>query len=106
MTRTTLHLLGFSAAALCLLPVTALADETLSYSDILDRMVGMQRLATSPVDGENSGCFSSRDRKSQYNEDTGRYEQWRANHDADGYLDDKGTMLRLDLRAGFVRPSS
>jgi len=82
--------------SILLTALTASAGESLTYSDLCDRMVDMQRLATPPVAGEKSGCFSSRDRKSRYDEGTGRYVEWPANHDQKGYVDDKGTMLKLD----------
>lgn len=43
-----------------------------------------------PAVGETSGCFSSYDRRSRYNEATGLYEDWGANSDGDGYIRREG----------------
>ena len=59
----------------------------LSYGDLVGRLYDMKALAVPPVPGEQSGCFSSRDRSSRYDESQGRYVDWHTNQDASGYLD-------------------
>ena len=55
-----------------------------TYDDLLDRLPDLKALAVPPAVGETSGCFSSYDRRSRYNEATGLYEDWGANSDGDG----------------------
>ncbi|WP_462319512.1 glycoside hydrolase family 172 protein [Marinilabilia sp.] len=53
----------------------------LSYSEVVERMVDLKRLAQLPEKGEESGMFSSYDRKSKYNDLSGTYHNWSANDD-------------------------
>ncbi|WP_143543753.1 glycoside hydrolase family 172 protein [Rhodopirellula sp. MGV] len=69
---------------------------TLSYADVVARMYDLKGLANPPLPGEVSGNFSSRDRASRFNPVTERYENWHANNDADGALDDDGTFFDLE----------
>ncbi len=83
---------------LCILPgfgTTAGADE-LTYADLVERLYDMRVLATSPVPGEKSGCFSSQDRAARYDEDLGKYVNWHANGDGGGFMDREGTMMEMD----------
>jgi hypothetical protein len=61
-----------------------------SYRDLIDRLTNLERLAEPPAAGERSGCFSSYDRRSRYNEETGQYEAWDANNDGSGYIRQEG----------------
>ena len=61
-----------------------------TYDDLLDRLTDLKALAVPPAVGETSGCFSSYDRRSRYNEATGLYEDWGANSDGDGYIRREG----------------
>lgn len=56
-------------------------NEELSYSEVVERMVDLKRLAQLPEKGEESGMFSSYDRKSKYNNLSGTYHNWSANDD-------------------------
>lgn len=67
----------------------------MTYPEIVRQLHDMKRLALPPRKGEKSGCFSSTDRSSQYDEKTGIYVNWHANRDGDGIMDDDGTMLEL-----------
>ncbi|MEM7232015.1 MAG: DUF2961 domain-containing protein, partial [Planctomycetota bacterium] len=64
--------------------------ETLSYSDIAKRLYDLRALAVAPITGEQSGSFSSFDRKSRYDPETKRYVQWQANQDGSGSLRREG----------------
>ncbi len=72
-------------AGLMLLPVGA-AGETLSYADLVHRLVDLERLALLPAEGEVCRQASSYDRASVYDESTGRYVNWSANNDGDGFI--------------------
>jgi hypothetical protein len=65
----------------------------LSYHDLIDRLTNLERLAEPPTAGERSGCFSSTDRRSRYNEETGQYEAWAANDDGAGYIRQEGDSI-------------
>ncbi|NLO85068.1 MAG: DUF2961 domain-containing protein [Clostridiales bacterium] len=57
-----------------------------TYVDLLERLVCLKDLAIPPEEGEQSGCFSSYDRRSQYQPESRKYIDWGANNDGDGYL--------------------
>jgi len=58
--------------------------ETLTYPDLVHRMMDLERLATLPAPGEQAGQFSSYDRKSVYAD--GHYVEWDANGDGIGII--------------------
>ena len=64
----------------------ALAQEKLSYPDLIERLYDFEYLATPPHLGERSGNFSSYDRKSKYNPELDTYENWNANRDGTGFI--------------------
>jgi|GEM_PF-3435385 len=68
----------------------------LSYSDLVARMYDMKYLASQPIPGEQSGCFSSWDRGARYDEAAGKYVNWHANGDGGGFMDRDGTMMKMD----------
>ena len=49
------------------------AGETLTYADLVGRMTDLSRLAVLPEPGEKCGQCSSYDRRSKYDETTGKY---------------------------------
>lgn len=57
----------------------------MTYEQLLSRLTDLQRLAT-PAHGERTGCCSRYDRRSRYDEETGRYVDWDANDDGKGYI--------------------
>jgi len=59
------------------------AGDEYSYVDLVNMLVDMQRIATLPTSGEECKQWSSYDRKSKYDESTGKYIDWEAN--GDGY---------------------
>ena len=67
--------------------------KTLTYIDLVNRLVDLKMLSLPPQAGEQSGCFSSYDRSSRYNEKTGRYENWDANRDGDGHIRKEGESI-------------
>jgi hypothetical protein len=84
------------ALALCLSATTLFADN-LTYPDLVERLYDLKRLATPPTEGVTSGSFTSRDLAATYNEETGKYENWWANSDGNGFVNpDDGTMMELE----------
>ncbi len=69
---------------------TAVAQETLSYADLVGRMVDLERLAVLPPDGETCKQWSSWDRASQYDEASGKYVNWGANGDGSHFIRTEG----------------
>ncbi len=66
------------------------AQDTLSYTDLIDRLYDMEYLASPPKIGEESGSFSSYDRRSHYDPKTDVYKQWAANGDGSGFIRKEG----------------
>jgi hypothetical protein len=61
--------------------VAASAQETLSYVDLVNRMLDLEHVAVLPAPGETCKQCSSYDRKSTYDAASGKYVNWRANGD-------------------------
>ena len=71
----------------------------LSYKDLFTRLSDMEALSAPPLPGERSGCVSSYDRASKYDETANRYVDWDANDDGGGFereLSD-GSVVALEL---------
>ena len=66
---------------------------SLLYPDLVHRLYDLTQLAEPPLEGERSGCFSSYDRSSGYNAETGQYENWNANADGSGYVRKEGDHI-------------
>jgi hypothetical protein len=62
-----------------LVTVSANAAERLSYGDLVNRMIDLERLATLPAPGETSVIWGSGDRASKFDEAAGKYVFWPAN---------------------------
>lgn len=62
------------------------AAEELSYSDLVYRLVDLERLAQPPLPGESCRQWSSYDRASTYDAETDRYLNWSANGDGTGLI--------------------
>ena len=58
-----------------------LAGEELTYKDLVDRMIDLERLALLPEPDEHCGLISCYDPTSKYDEETGQYVDWDANED-------------------------
>jgi hypothetical protein len=56
----------------------ATAQESLTYVDLVKRMIDLEHLAVLPQPGETCKQWSSYDRASRYDEATGKYVDWGA----------------------------
>ncbi len=92
MFRTVTLLLPFLIAVACL-PSAAPAAETLTYVDLVGRMVDMEQLAVLPAPGETCRQWSSYDRASRYDEQTGKYVAWDANGDGGQFIRTEGEQV-------------
>lgn len=72
----------------------------LSYTDLVHRLVDLERLAIPPDEREQGGCFSSYDRRSRYNTSTQAYEAWDANDDGSGFIRSEGDCIVAFEHAG------
>ena len=82
-----------SAIAACgLLCRLAAAEERLSYADLIRELNNLERLATLPAPGNTCAQWSSYDRASKYDEETGKYVAWDANGDGGGIIRREGNQ--------------
>jgi hypothetical protein len=70
--------------------VVATAQKELTYPDLVRRLYDMEYVATPPRSGEQSGNFSSYDRRSVYHPGKGTYMNWDANRDGSGFIRKEG----------------
>ncbi|MCH7228133.1 DUF2961 domain-containing protein [Haloferula sp. A504] len=87
-------------AGFLLLPflLPAHAEKAITYADLVSRLTDLERLATPIVEGEKTAASTSHDRRSRYNEQTGRYENWGANSDGGGCIRREGdAQVMVDL---------
>lgn len=80
------------AVVFTLAAVTASAQD-LTYLDLIHRLTDLEQVAVLPAPGEKMSQWSSYDRKSSYNEATGKYVAWDANGDGDGIIRKEGGKL-------------
>jgi len=80
--------LGLGFAAGIRLDATA---EELTFADLADRMIDLERLAVLPAEGETNAMWSSYDRAAKYDAENGKYVQWQANGDGNGLIRMEGT---------------
>ncbi|MHC4570048.1 MAG: hypothetical protein ACYTE3_30360, partial [Planctomycetota bacterium] len=71
----------------------AAAAETLTYVDLVNRLTDLEHLATLPPPGEKCQQWSSYDRRSKYDELSGKYINWAANGDGTGIIRKDGDDL-------------
>ena len=71
----------------------AAAAETLGYVDLVNRLTDLEHLATLPAPGEKCVQWSSYDRRSKYDEASGKYIDWAANGDGTGIIRKEGDDL-------------
>ncbi len=76
------------------------AAQTLTYSDLVRRLTDLEQLAVLPVPGERCAQWSSYDRRSRFDESSGRYVDWDANGDGDGYIRKEGNQFVLAEMTG------
>lgn len=83
MNRTNMFFNPFKFCIFLLLSIMLFGcgKKSLKYTDIVNRMTDMERLALLPEIGETSGMFSSYDRKSEFDETTNQFINWSANND-------------------------
>ena len=62
------------------------AEQELSYVDLVKRLTDLEYLATIPAPGDQCAQWSSYDRQSRYDADSGKYVGWDANGDGDGII--------------------
>ena len=85
--------------------VTDSGPRTFTYEDLVGRLTDLEHLAELPVAGETSAEWTSRDRASRYNSDTGQYSNWGANNDGEGIIriqPDSGAVLAEMTGPGCV----
>ncbi len=87
MTRITLF------AVLVGLVAAPAAAEDLSYADLARRLTDLERLAVLPPRGDTCAQWSSYDRRSRYDADTGTYVAWAANGDGTGCIRKEGDRI-------------
>lgn len=86
---------------LSLLPMAAnAAERELGYGDLVKRLTDMEYLATIPDAGETCAQWSSWDRKSKHDEATGKYVQWDANGDGQGFIRREGDQIVMAEMTG------
>jgi len=83
----------FLVSVLVLCGGLAVSAETLSYTELVRRLTDFQYLATLPAAGEQCAQWSSYDRASRYDSATGKYVNWDANGDGDGYIRKEGNQI-------------
>jgi ABC-type sugar transport system substrate-binding protein len=69
------------------------AGKTYTYSDLVNKMIDLEALATPPVDGESLNQWTSYDRASRYDAETGTYIAWNANRDNAGHIRMEGKKM-------------
>jgi len=89
------RLMTLFAVAALVANIQAADPKNLRYEDIVSRLYDMKYLATKPQLGEKSGMFSSYDRTSKYNEQTGLYENWFSNNDDGSTISPDGVIVDL-----------
>jgi len=81
---------GWAAVVGALLLGPAPAAEKLTYVDLIQRLTDLERLAVRPSPGERCAQWSSYDRASRYDPQTGKYLDWEANGDGGGVIREEG----------------
>ncbi len=71
-------------------PAQASTAERLTYIDLIDRLTDLEQLATLPAPGEKCQQWSSYDRRSKYDQASGKYVGWFANGDGNGIIRKEG----------------
>jgi len=94
MKRTTAVLIASLAVILCqAVGLAVRGQETLTYEDLVHRLTDLERLAQLPAAGETCAQWSSWDRRSRYDEATGRYIDWAANNDGPNFIRREGDYV-------------
>ncbi|MBW2647227.1 MAG: DUF2961 domain-containing protein [Deltaproteobacteria bacterium] len=85
--------IGFFVVAFCVTCNGGTGRKVFKYADVVKRLCTFDHLAEFPVEGERCGNITSFNRDSKYNARSGRYENWHANQDGDGYLRKEGSDI-------------
>ena len=91
--RSCIHWKCLVLASFVVAAATARAEEKYTYPDLVRRLTDLERLAVLPVPGETCQQWSSYDRKSRYDEATGKYVDWAANQDGNGIIRQEGEQI-------------
>lgn len=75
------------------LVTAATAGQKLTYVDLVNKLIDLEALSVLPVAGERCAQWSSYDRASIYNHQTGKYENWEANGDGGGIIREEDGKL-------------
>ncbi|MHC4602404.1 MAG: glycoside hydrolase family 172 protein, partial [Planctomycetota bacterium] len=89
MTVIGLMVWGFYGIVL-LVPAQTRPAERLTYIDLIHRLTDLEQLATLPAPGEKCQQWSSYDRRSKYDQASGKYIGWFANGDGNGIIRKEG----------------
>jgi hypothetical protein len=74
-------------------PAQAASGERLTYIGLINRLTDLEHLAVLPAAGEECAQWSSYDRRSKYDEASGKYVDWAANGDGNGIIRKEGDKL-------------
>ncbi len=73
--------------------LVGVSAETFTYIDLIKRLTDLEALSLVPPAGERGAQWSSYDRKSRYDEASGKYVGWDANGDGNGIIRREGDQL-------------
>lgn len=73
-------------------PARNLISAEYTYADLAGRLINLEQLAVLPEVGETCQQWSSYDRASRYDADSGKYVQWDANGDGDKFIRTEGNQ--------------
>jgi len=93
MTRFTKVLLAAIVVTTLLGVRPTIAQETLTYVDLVNRMIDLGHPAVLPEPGEKCAQWSSYDRASKYDPETGKYVAWGANNDGPQFIRKEGDQI-------------
>ncbi len=71
------------------------AQEELTYTQLAGRLIALEQLAVLPRPGERGAQWSSYDRASRYDPETGKYVNWGANDDGPQFIRKEGDQYVL-----------
>ena len=84
-------------------PRTAIAAEKLTYIDLINKLTDLEHLATLPAPGEKCQQWSSYDRRSKYDQASGKYVDWSANGDGTGIIrKENGKLVFAEMQGPGV----
>ncbi|MBM3890500.1 MAG: DUF2961 domain-containing protein, partial [Verrucomicrobia bacterium] len=95
MTKYFLRIFSPTILAIFALPTATAAEQTFSYADLVKHMTDLARLAELPAAGERCAQWSSYDRASRYDAETGKYVKWGANGDGGQFIRREGEQAVL-----------